>query len=227
MRTSFRSSRTALGLLVAGAFAMGGCSKVEDTIRGFTGGTKSNDKKGAVPAAVNASASTPAAAAPADPASAGVAANAPAVPPGAPAASLPSALADPAVASKADSAAVFGDQDPVEGKTTLRENYATYKAQGWRDPFVSLVSNEKTSRDSQKVDLSVVKLVAIVNGQDDKFCVVEDAEGTSYILRAGDPVRNGRLLRIGTTSVTASQTILGYTTQVQLELFERKDVKHG
>jgi hypothetical protein len=60
------------------------------------------------------------------------------------------------------------------------------------------------------------------------FAVVEDAEGMCYILREGDPVKNGKVLRIGANSVTASQTILGYTTQVQLELIdERKDVKNG
>jgi hypothetical protein len=72
-----------------------------------------------------------------------------------------------------------------------------------------------------------MKLVAIVLGDGQVFCVVEDAKGVSYILREGDPVKNGKVLRIGATSVTASQTILGYTTQVQLELIERKDVRNG
>lgn len=225
MRTSSGMSAKALGLLVVGAaLTAAGCAQVEDTIRGFSGGSKSSEKKkGAVAASTTNASAQPAPAPPAVP-------SAPAssdVESTSTPAALPSALADPAVATKSDSAAVYGSNDPVEGKSSLRESLAAYKAQGWRDPFVSLVSNEKSARDSGKVDLSVVKLVAIVNGDGETFCVVEDTDGTSYILREGDSVRNGKILRIGSQSMTASQTILGYTTQVQLELMERKDVKNG
>jgi hypothetical protein len=208
------------GLALLVGLALCGCSKVEETVRGFTGGTDSGDKKGSVPAAKaqNIPVTAPAPIHGAKPANA---------PGDTSAAALPTALADPAVASKADTAAVYSPNDPVEGKTALRQSFAAYKAQGWRDPFVSLVSSEKRDMRSDRVDLSVVTLVAIVTGNDDTFCVVEDGEGTSYILRQGDPVRNGRILRIGATTVTASQTILGYTTQVQLDLMERKDVKNG
>ncbi len=217
--TSRRNARTVAGLVLVAGFALCGCSKVEETIRGFTGGSDSDDKKGAVaPAkATNIPVSAPApihgtVKTPGDTTAS---------------AALPTAMADPAVASKSDSAATYSANDPVEGKTALRQSFAAYKAQGWRDPFVSLVSSEKRDMRSDRVDLSVVTLVAIVTGSGDTFCVVEDGEGTSYILRQGDPVRNGRILRIGATTVTASQTILGYTTQVQLELLDRKDVKNG
>ena len=50
---------------------------------------------------------------------------------------------------------------------------------------------------------------------------------TSYVLRKGDRVRNGRVVEIRATSVVASQTILGFTTTVQLELVDRKGEKHG
>lgn len=226
MRTSRRCTSTMAGAVILAGLAFGGCSKVGDAVRGFTGGSDSADKKEAVPATAKAQTTTPVSApAPinrdsnAAPAPAGDAASS--------SAALPSALADPAVASKADTAATYSSNDPVEGKTSLRQSMAAYKAQGWRDPFVSLVSSEKRDMRSDKVDLSVVTLVAIVTGSGDTFCVVEDGEGTSYILREGDTVRNGRVLRIGATTVTASQTILGYTTQVQLELIERKDVKNG
>lgn len=223
-RTSRRHAGRMAGLVILAGLALGGCSKVGDAIRGFTGGSDSGEKKEAVPEPSKAAATVP------------MSAPAPihdkSVDPSAPAAvsapaALPSALADPAVASKSDSAATYPSSDPVEGKTSLRQTMAAYKAQGWRDPFVSLVSSEKRDMRSDKVDLSVVKLVAIVTGSGDTFCVVEDGEGTSYILREGDTVRNGRVLRIGATTVTASQTILGYTTQVRLELLERKDVKNG
>jgi hypothetical protein len=141
-------------------------------------------------------------------------------------AALPSAMTDPAVATKADTSFAIGGEPALDRNHALRESIVAYKAQGWRDPFVSLVSGD-ASRNTGKIDLSLMKLVAIVLGDEQVFCVVEDAQGISYILREGDPVKNGKVLRIGATSVTASQTILGYTTQVQLELIERKDVKNG
>jgi hypothetical protein len=144
-----------------------------------------------------------------------------------PPAELPEALAGPAVATKSDSSEVNFVEDPLAPNTALRPNVVAYKAQGWRDPFLSLISEDADRSNTGKVDLSVVKLVAIVMGEGQLFCVVEDAEGMSTILREGDSVRNGKILRIGPTSITASQTILGYTTQVQLELIDKKDVKHG
>ena len=52
--------------------------------------------------------------------------------------------------------------------------------------------------------------------------VVEDAEGTSYVLRKGDRIKNGRVVGIRENAMVASQSILGYTTTVQLELADRK-----
>ena len=75
------------------------------------------------------------------------------------------------------------------------------------------------------VDLSVVKLVGIVQGPD-PFCIVEDAEGIAYVLRKGDRVRNGRVVSISATSLVASQTLLGFTTTVQLSLEEGRE-SHG
>ena len=108
MRTSSGMSAKALGLLVVGAaLTAAGCAKVEDTVRGFAAGSKSREKKGAVAASTTNASAQPAPATPA-------AASAPAAvtTPPAPAA-LPSALADPAVATKSDSAAVYGVNDPV------------------------------------------------------------------------------------------------------------------
>jgi hypothetical protein len=56
---------------------------------------------------------------------------------------------------------------------------------------------------------------------------VEDPEKVSYVLRVGDPVRNGRVVGIRPEALVCSQTVLGYTTTVQLKLEERKDVRNG
>jgi len=133
----------------------------------------------------------------------------------------PSGVEDPAVAAKPMETAMADDPN-----APIRENSMEYRASGsTRDPFLTLVGGEGRS---DLIDLSVVTLVAVVGG-DDPFGVVEDAEGTSYVLRQGDRVKNGRVVSIKPTALVASQTILGYTTTVQLKLQveERKDVKHG
>jgi Tfp pilus assembly protein PilP len=73
----------------------------------------------------------------------------------------------------------------------------------------------------------VVKLVGVVLSGDQPFAIVEDADGIAYVLRKGDRVKNGRVVRITTDALVCSQTLLGYTTTVQLELEHGKDVKNG
>jgi hypothetical protein len=199
--------------LLCFAISLGACDTIANKARGLAGGSKSSEKK-STPASTVVKPSKPE-----TPAANEASLNAPAA--------LPSALADPAVATKTDSSfAIGGEPDPGRDHA-VRESIIAYKAQGWRDPFVSLVSGDG-SRNTAKIDLSLMTLVAIVLGEGQVFAVVEDAEGNCYILREGDSVKNGKVLRIGANSVTASQTILGYTTQVQLELIdERKDVKNG
>lgn len=114
---------------------------------------------------------------------------------------------------------------PDDPSKPLRVQDEEYRAAEQRDPFVSLLGGDNGRSDL--VDLSVVRLVAIVMSGETPFCVVEDAEGLSFILHAGDPVKNGRVVAVKPDVIVCSQTILGYTTTVQLKLEERKDVKHG
>jgi len=114
---------------------------------------------------------------------------------------------------------------PEDPKEPLRTTSEEYRAGRERDPFASLIGDEKTRSDL--VDLGVVRLVAVVTSGERPFCVVEDPEGVSYVLHVGDPVRNGRVVGIRPEALVCSQTILGYTTTVQLKLEERKGVKHG
>jgi hypothetical protein len=132
----------------------------------------------------------------------------------------PVGMEKPAVAEKQMETAMADDPN-----APIRETSMEYRASGsTRDPFLSLVGGENRS---ELIDLSVVTLVAVVGGED-PFGVVEDAEGSSYVLRQGDRVKNGRVVSIKPNALVASQTILGYTTTVQLKLVEeRKDVKHG
>jgi hypothetical protein len=161
----------------------------------FTGGTSSRDKQ-PIQSTVQAGQQTPA-----QPQPAGTVA--------------PSIVSDPVAATKMET-------QLVDGKP-IREQSQKYRATNKRDPFRSLIQD--TDERSDLVDLSVVSLVGIVQG-DVPFCIVEDAEGIAYVLRKGDRVKNGRVVSIGTDTVVASQTLLGYTTTVRLKMEEERG-SHG
>ncbi len=196
-----RCAGIAFGIL---ALALAGCGG--DAMSRFTGGTNSDSKQDAQPAdaagqTVAASATLASAAAPL----AGGAA---------------SGVEGPAVATKSPEMGNGADDGPIRGSAMM------YKAGGSRDPFMSLVSTDGDRR-TDIVDLSVVTLVGVVTSGDSPFCIVEDAEGVSYVLRKGDRVKNGRVVSINPGALVASQTILGYTTTFKLRLLEGKDVRNG
>jgi hypothetical protein len=195
--TSFRKLG-ALAAVLGGSLLLAACAK-DDVSNLFAGGTSSKEKQ-PIPTTV---AETPVQAAPA---------SAPA--PGQP---VPGAvMTDPVAASKVD------EIELVEGQP-IREQSMKYRSTDVRDPFRSLITDD-TSR-SDLVDLSVVELVGIVLGEE-PFCIVEDAEGIAFVLRKGDAVKNGRIVSINEDTVVASQTLLGFTTTVQLKLQEEKE-SHG
>ena len=200
-RTGIPRMLVAAGATLLLGSALTGCGGgVEETIQGLSGETNSADKT-QIPSQIQAGNET------------------------APAAELPGtegtspeALTEPVAVSKG-SVTVASSAGRGESQH-LRESQIVYRAQGARDPFVSLVSSAQS--DMGLVDLSVVELVAVVMGENEPFCVVEDAEGTSYVLRKGDRIKNGRVIGIRSNALVASQSILGYTTTVQLELADRK-----
>ncbi len=143
------------------------------------------------------------------------AADAPADTTKAAAASAPAAAAP--VAS--DAAAVTTS---ANGKVVLRENLYYYDAFNRRDPFRSLVDGAFNRSDKMDlVNLNAVQLVGIVRGEVDRFALLEDASGYSYILRVGDRVHNGTVVSIGEDELVARVTNFGQTTTVRLHLVGR------
>jgi hypothetical protein len=105
----------------------------------------------------------------------------------------------------------------------LRENSYYYSAFNRRDPFRSLldgmfVKDEKMAL----VNLNAVTLVGIVRGELDRFALLEDEKGFSYILRVGDKVRHGTVLSIGDQEMVARVTNFGQASTIRLHLVERK-----
>jgi Tfp pilus assembly protein PilP len=130
-------------------------------------------------------------------------------------------MQDPAVAAKS------AEAEPESARKSadpLRAQSNEYRSTTRRDPFASLIGSDERS---DLVDLSVVRLVGVVTSGDRPFAIVQDTEGVSYVLRKGDRVKNGRVVRVTSEGLVCSQTLLGYTTTVQLKLEHGKDVKNG
>ncbi|HXV15071.1 MAG TPA: hypothetical protein VEC56_12765 [Candidatus Krumholzibacteria bacterium] len=124
--------------------------------------------------------------------------------------------------TKADSTAPATPAVTQSGKVVLRENLYYYDAFNRRDPFRSLIDGAFNQSDRMdRVNLSAVQLVGIVRGEVDRFALLEDASGYSYILRVGDRVHNGSVVSIGEDELVARVTNFGQTTTVRLRLVGR------
>ena len=100
----------------------------------------------------------------------------------------------------------------------IREKRYYYQAFNRRDPFQSLIIGEYEEAEFELVDVNGVSLVGVLSGDHEKFAMLEDANGFAYILKAGDPVRNGHIVSVGDRTVVARLTMYGQTTSVTLNL---------
>jgi hypothetical protein len=108
--------------------------------------------------------------------------------------------------------------DEEEGEKILREKRYFYKAFNRRDPFQSLILGEFEEAEFDLVNIYAVKLVGVLSGGMEKFAMLEDNNGYSYILRAGDPIRHGRIVSVGDRTLVARVTMYGQTNSVTLRL---------
>ncbi len=130
----------------------------------------------------------------------------------------PTQAAQPSAAAKADTAkAAAADQ------VTLREKVYYYQAFNPRDPFQSLIAGEfEESGELEIVDIYSVRLVGVLSGGREKFAMLEDNNGSAYILKRGDPVRNGSIVSVSERNLVARVTMFGQTSTVTLRLEDRK-----
>jgi hypothetical protein len=116
------------------------------------------------------------------------------------------------------------NQPVQKQKVKLRDNSYYYSAFNKRDPFESLIVGEFVSEKKMPVvDVGRVVLVGIVKGELDRFALLEDDKGFSYILRVGDEVRNGSIVAIGDRSMVARVTNFGQTRKFTLHLAKREE----
>lgn len=102
---------------------------------------------------------------------------------------------------------------------SLREKTYFYQAFNLRDPFASLLAGSfEESDELDVVDIYAVRLVGILSGENRRFAMLEDDNGYSYIVKAGDPVRNGNVVSVTDRSLVARVTVFGQTSTVTLRL---------
>jgi hypothetical protein len=133
-------------------------------------------------------------------------------------------LAAPVVAVESD------DVDPVDeeqiesqamDELLLNREQYFYSSFGRRDPFGSLLKGQfSKTEDGDVLDIGELSMVGVVWGEEDKFAVVEDKRGHSHVLREGDRVVNGRVLRITQTSLTVQHYFFGETSNVTIYMNE-------
>jgi hypothetical protein len=106
---------------------------------------------------------------------------------------------------------------------TLRDKGYYYQAFNQRDPFQSLIAGEfEESGELDIVDIYSVRLVGILSGGMEKFAMLEDNNGYAYIMKAGDPIRNGNIVSVSDRTLAARVSLFGQTSTVTLRLEEKK-----
>lgn len=128
------------------------------------------------------------------------------------------ARSDPESAEPGTPAAAAADSSVLEALDEILlspEPYA-YGDQVRRDPFVSLVGDDYLEEHPEdKTLLSDFAVRGILWGENDRFALVEDAQGASFILHEGD--------RLGRFSVTRIEpgAVLVYSTEYGVGRTER------
>ena len=103
----------------------------------------------------------------------------------------------------------------AEADSILGRQHFYYSSLGKRDPFASLLSGSFLDDGPDGiVDIDQVKLVGVMWGETDRFALVEDAAGYSYILREGDRVKYGSVTRLEDDRMIARITFFGMTRTV-------------
>lgn len=107
----------------------------------------------------------------------------------------------------------------AEADSILGRQHFYYSSLGRRDPFASLLGGEFQDQGPDGiVDIDQVKLVGVMWGETDRFALVEDGTGYSYILRVGDRVKHGSVIGLEDDRLLAKITFFGMTRTVVLTL---------
>ena len=130
----------------------------------------------------------------------------------------PVAGAPPTDGTGSESGPSVKEVTPDDNLLMRRERYF-YSSFARRDPFGSLVSGSFASTNAgDLLDIGELTLVGVVWGADDKFAVVQDQRSHVHVLREGDRVVNGKIIKVTRTSLTAQHYFFGETANVTIKI---------
>ena len=137
-----------------------------------------------------------------------------------------------AVAAKPSAVQPVRSKGPgVQTTPSIEQQVAyQYNALGRRDPFQAMAGGTFVGDDiggDAPPDVGGLKVVGIIWGASDKFALVEDARGTSRVLRAGDKVMNGVVETLKRDAVIVNLTVEGQSEQVSIPLTRKGDQTNG
>jgi len=114
---------------------------------------------------------------------------------------------------------VFARAESEDAKDLkLRDKRYYYKAFNRRDPFQSLIVGEFEESEAELLDVYSVQLVGVLTGGMERYAMLEDSNGFGYIVKTGDPIRNGSIVSVGDRSLVARVSMFGQTTSVTLRM---------
>ena len=93
-----------------------------------------------------------------------------------------------------------------------------YHTNGRRDPFLPLLQIGAAYNAAALPDVGNLRLVGLLHDVEESWGLFEDANGFGYILRKGDPVRNGRLNKLTQSRAYFQLNEFGWSRSVELEL---------
>jgi hypothetical protein len=109
----------------------------------------------------------------------------------------------------------------------IRKPRYSYRAIRRSDPFLSPIGVENES--NSKIGLLHVegaRLVGIANGPEGRLALFEDSDGTGFVLKRGDRVRDGKVTHITDSTVKITRNVYGEIQRLTFRLRPKGEV-HG
>lgn len=103
-----------------------------------------------------------------------------------------------------------------------------YESMGRRDPFYPLLSSGGEGYAiSDLPDPRSLQLVGVLWGDKDRFALAEDWNGRNFVLREGDPVWSGHVVRIEQSRVVIRYNHFGMWRTIKLHIQTGKERSNG
>jgi len=106
----------------------------------------------------------------------------------------------------------------VKKASSPKRKVVSYRATKYRDPFVSLIGGVSKTFADGLPNLENLSLVGILEDIDGYRALMEDTDGSGYILSQNDKIKNGYLVSVTEDKAVFQITEYGWTRTVALEL---------